>query len=263
MLRLLITGAGGRMGKMLIQTIALTPDYTLVAAITHKDSQDIDRDAGALAGILDMGIKVRSDLQAAITEADVVIDFTNPEVTMEVLTLCQSANCALVTGTTGFDSQQQKKLAAAGIPVLWAANFSVGANALFALARQAATMNKEADIEILELHHREKADSPSGTALQLGQVVAQALGYEFDQQARFGRHGITGPRESKTISFASLRAGDAIGEHTIMFGAPGERLEITHRASDRSAYARGALRAAVWLADQPPGIYNMQDVLGG
>lgn len=254
------------MGKQLIQTIAPASDCCLAGAITHADSPNIGHDAGLLAGLASLGVAITSDLTAGLAIADILIDFTTPEATTEAVAACQKAKRPLVTGTTGLSATQQAKLkqAAATIPVLWAPNFSLGVNLLFSLAEQAATAlgdNEDIDIEILELHHKHKVDAPSGTALQLGERVAKALGRNLAEAAVFTRHGTKEPRKAGSIGFASLRAGDAAGEHSIMFAMAGERLEISHTASSRMAFARGAVRGALWLVDQPPGLYDLQDVL--
>ena len=262
-LNLLITGAGGRMGRQLTKTITQTDSCQLVAAIEHEQNPDLSRDAGTLAGIEPLGITVSADLEAGLNKADMIIDFTRPEVTMRALELCQSQNKALVAGTTGMSEEQKKQLTAAAmnIPIICAPNFSTGINIMLTLVRQAALLEAEADIEILELHHNQKVDAPSGTALKLGEIISTTLGRDFKEDAVFVRDGITGARKKGTIGFASLRVADSIGEHTVFFGTPGERLEITHRASDRIAFARGAVRAALWLNKQPPGLYDMQDLL--
>lgn len=251
------------MGRQLTQVIDQTDNCQLVAAIEYGQSPDLGRDAGTLAGIEPLGITVNADLESDLNKADMVIDFTRPEVTMHALRLCQSHNKALVSGTTGMSEEQKKQLVAAAvdIPIIWAPNFSTGINIMLALVRQATLLEAEADIEILELHHNQKIDAPSGTALKLGEAISAALGRDFKEDAVFVRNGITSTRQKGTIGFANLRVADSVGEHTVFFGTPGERLEITHRASDRIAFARGAVRAALWLNNQQPGLYDMQDML--
>lgn len=254
------------MGKQLIKAIARAPGCCLTGAIARADSPNLGHDAGLLAGLDNLGVAITSDLAAGLATADTLIDFTTPEATTEAVAACQKAKRPLVTGTTGLTTAQQAKLkqAATTIPVLWASNFSLSVNLLFALAEQAATTlgsDEDIDIEILELHHKHKVDAPSGTALQLGERVAKALGHDLAETAVFARAGTQAPRKAGSIGFASLRAGDAIGEHSIIFAMAGERLELTHRSSSRMAFAKGAVHAALWLASQKPGLYDLQNVL--
>ena len=262
--RIAVTGAAGRMGKMLIETIVNTEGLALGAAIERNDSSLIGADAGEVSGLGKIGIKITGNLADALDNFDVVIDFTSPKVTLANLKTCSAASKAIVIGTTGFSADEKAIFneSIAGIPVCFASNFSTGVNACFKLLEMAAkVLGEDSDIEIIEAHHRHKVDSPSGTALSMGEVVAGALGRDLNEVAVYGREGQDGPRERETIGFATVRGGDVVGEHTVAFLADGERVEITHKASSRMAFSRGAVRAAKWLASQPAGLYNMQDVL--
>jgi 4-hydroxy-tetrahydrodipicolinate reductase len=263
MFNIAVTGAAGRMGKTLIQAIAET-DANLSVAIERPDSSLIGADAGELAGIGKNGVQVVGDLAAAIDQFDVLIDFTAPESTLANATLCAKHGKAMVIGTTGFSESQLQQLKAGftSMRVVMAANYSVGVNLCFKLSELAAqVLGDTADIEIIEAHHRHKVDAPSGTALRLGEVVADALGRNLADVAVYGREGHTGARNQKTIGFATVRAGDVVGDHTVLYAHEGERVEITHKASSRMAFAGGAVRAAQWLVSQPAGQYDMQDVL--
>jgi 4-hydroxy-tetrahydrodipicolinate reductase len=264
--RLGITGAAGRMGKMLIEAIADSPsDVSLVAAIERSGSSLVGADTGELIGRSPSGTHVVDDLAAVIADLDVLIDFTQPEATVANALVCIEHGVAMVVGTTGLTAAQgdQLKSAADTIALCRASNFSTGVNLAFKLLEQAATvLGDEVDIEIVEAHHRHKVDAPSGTALSMGEVVATALDRNLEEVAVYGREGQTGARDRSTIGFATIRAGDVVGDHTVIFAAEGERLEISHKASSRMAFARGAVRAAQWLAGKAPGRYDMQDVLG-
>ena len=265
-IRIGITGAAGRMGRILIEAIALSgDDVQLTAAIEHPDSTLLGADAGEVAGQGKSGVAIVSDLAGVIDDLDVLVDFTIPAATVANAAVCAANVKAIVIGTTGFTAEQQAELdAAAGqIAVCKATNFSTGVNLCFKLLDMAArVLGDDVDIEIIEAHHRHKIDAPSGTALSMGEVVADALGRDLKDVAVYGREGQTGARDRNTIGFATVRAGDIVGEHTVMFAADGERVEITHKASSRMSFGRGAVRAAGWLAGQEPGMYNMQDVLG-
>lgn len=264
MTRIAVTGAGGRMGKILIEAIALANNAQLTAAIERPDSSLIGADAGELAGIGKNGIAVVGSIDEVINEFDVLIDFTAPAATLANASACRAAGKAMVIGTTGFNDVQKKELlsAQAQIPLCISSNYSVGVNLCFKLLETAAkVLGDEVDIEIYEAHHRHKVDAPSGTALSMGEVVADALGRDLKKCAVYGREGQTGARDRETIGFATVRAGDIVGDHTVMFAADGERVEITHKASSRMAFARGAVRAALWSAAQAPGLYDMRDVL--
>lgn len=265
MTRIAVTGAGGRMGKTLIEAIALAQGAQLTAAIERPDSSLIGADAGELAGIGKNGIQIAASIEEVIDQFDVLIDFTAPIATLANASACRAANKAMVIGTTGFSDQQKKELLSAQqqIPLCIASNYSVGVNLCFKLLETAAkVLGDEVDIEIYEAHHRHKVDAPSGTALSMGEVVANALGRDLKKCAVYGREGQTGARDRETIGFATVRAGDIVGDHTVMFAAEGERVEITHKASSRMSFARGAVRAALWMKQQKPGLYDMRDVLG-
>lgn len=260
-----ITGAAGRMGRTLIEAIGQTPGLELTAALEQPASSLLGADAGELAGLGKIGVAVSGDLAALVDDFDVLIDFTVPAATLANLALCVTAGKAVVIGTTGFSASQDEEIkrAAARVPVCKASNFSTGVNLCFKLLDMAArVLGDDVDIEIVEAHHRHKIDAPSGTALSMGGVVANALGRDLAEVAVYGREGQTGARERETIGFATVRAGDIVGDHTVIFAADGERVEITHKASSRMSFARGAVRAAGWLAGCEPALYDMQDVLG-
>ena len=265
MRRIAVMGAAGRMGKILIEAVAQAEGAILAAAIDRPDSSLIGVDAGELAGIGRSGVVLAADLTAVIADFDVLIDFTHPSVTLKNLAACRKAGKAMVIGTTGFSVEEKGLLAEAAreIPIVFAANYSVGVNLCLKLLDTAArVLGDDVDIEIIEAHHRHKVDAPSGTALRMGEVVANALGRDLEKVAVYGREGQTGARERETIGFATVRAGDVVGDHTVLFAADGERVEITHKASSRMTFAKGAVRAAQWLQNQPAGLYDMQDVLG-
>ncbi len=265
MLKLGITGASGRMGKNLVEVITSAPDLKLTAALLRPGSDLAGVDAGRLAMGAEIGVVTSSDPLALPGQVDVLIDFSSPEASLNCLDVCCETGIPMVIGTTGYDAAQLKRIegAARKIPICLAANFSTGVNLCLQLLHTAATvLGQNVDIEIVEAHHRHKVDAPSGTALAMGREIAQALGGEPEQLFRFVRQGITGPREAGTIGFAVIRAGDIVGEHQVIFATEGERIEITHKASSRQAFARGAVRAARWLRDQQPGLYDMRDVLG-
>ena len=264
MRRIAVTGAAGRMGKILIEAVGQAPGAGLTAAIDRPDSTLVGADAGELAGQGRIGVPLSGDLARVAEEFDVLIDFTHPSVTLKNLAFCRKAGKAIVIGTTGFTAEEKLRLAEAAkeIPVVFAANYSVGVNLCLKLLDTAArVVGDEVDIEISEAHHRHKVDAPSGTALRMGEVVANALGRDLEKVAVYGREGQTGARERQTIGFATTRAGDIVGDHTVLFAADGERVEITHKASSRMTFARGAVRAALWLDGKAPGLYDMQDVL--
>jgi 4-hydroxy-tetrahydrodipicolinate reductase len=257
-------GAAGRMGKTLIEAVQQAQGAGLTAAIDRPDSSLVGADAGELAGLGRIGVQLSDELAKVVDEFDVLIDFTHPSVTLKNLAFCRKAGKAMVIGTTGFSEQEKLLLAEAGkeIPIVFAANFSVGVNLSLKLLDMAArVLGDDVDIEILEAHHRHKVDAPSGTALRMGEVVAKALGRDLQEVAVYGREGQTGARERQTIGFATVRGGDVVGDHTVLFAADGERLEITHKASSRMTFAKGAVRAALWLEERQPGLYDMQDVL--
>lgn len=250
------------MGRTLIEACRQADGITLAGAIERPGSAVVGQDVGEIAGIGKIGTKIRSSLSGV--SFDVLVDFTHPLVTAENIEYCRQNNTGIVIGTTGFDDagKQRIKEASLEIPVVFAPNMSVGVNLCLKLLEVAArVIGEESDIEIVEAHHRHKVDAPSGTALRMGEVVAGALGRDLKECAVYGREGMTGERDPKTIGFATIRAGDIVGDHTVMFAGTGERVEITHKASSRMTFAMGAMRAARWLAAQKPGLYDMQDVL--
>ncbi|MFT4997182.1 MAG: 4-hydroxy-tetrahydrodipicolinate reductase [Chitinophagales bacterium] len=260
-----VTGAGGRMGKTLIEAIANTDGIALGAAIERPDSSLIGVDAGELAGIGANGIIVVDDVAKVLGQFEVLIDFSIPEATLSNIEYCLVSGARIVIGTTGFTAAQQSQIdqAAKSIAICKASNYATGVNLCFKLAEIAATvLGDDVDIEIIEAHHRDKIDAPSGTALSLGEAVAKPLGRDLAAVAVYGREGRTGVRARETIGFATVRAGDVVGDHTVIFAGEGERVEITHKASSRMSFGRGAVRAASWLTAKDNGLYNMQDVLG-
>lgn len=260
-----VIGAGGRMGKALIETIAATDGSHLRGALERSDSSLIGIDSGELAGIGRNQIQVVSSLDEIAADFDVLIDFSIPEVTAANTAFCAEHGKKMVIGTTGLDEGQLAQVLKASndIAICMASNYATGINLCFKLAELAASvLGDEVDIEITEAHHRNKIDAPSGTALSLGESVANALGRDLKQVAVYGREGQTGARNVGTIGFATVRAGDIVGDHTVLFAGEGERIEITHKASSRMAFARGAVRAAKWLGSQKAGLFDMQDVLG-
>ncbi|CAD5106993.1 4-hydroxy-tetrahydrodipicolinate reductase [Zestomonas carbonaria] len=265
MRRIAVMGAAGRMGKTLIEAIQHADGAGLTAAVDRPDSTLVGADAGELAAIGRIGVPLSADLAKVADEFDVLIDFTHPSVTLKNLEICRQTGKAMVIGTTGFSAEEKQRLAEAAreIPIVFAANFSVGVNLCLKLLDTAArVLGDDVDIEIIEAHHRHKVDAPSGTALRMGEVVASALGRDLQKVAVYGREGQTGARARETIGFATVRAGDVVGDHTVLFAADGERVEITHKASSRMTFAKGAVRAALWLDGREAGLYDMQDVLG-
>jgi len=265
MIRVAVVGAAGRMGRNLIQAVTEAEGMELTVATEHPESSLLGADAGELAGVGRNKVEVHSNLEALLDAFDVLIDFTSPAATMAHLALCRRAGKGMVIGTTGLSDEQKGEIAAAraDMGVVLAPNMSVGVNLCFKLLDIAArVMGEGADIEIIEAHHRHKVDAPSGTALRMGEVVADALDRDLSKVAVYGREGHTGAREPSTIGFETIRAGDVVGEHTVWFATNGERVEITHKASSRMTFAGGAARAAGWLMGQPNGLYDMQDVLG-
>ncbi|WP_291995136.1 4-hydroxy-tetrahydrodipicolinate reductase [Candidatus Accumulibacter sp. ACC003] len=263
-LRIAIAGAGGRMGRMLVEATLNDAHATLTAALDQADAAVLGKDAGEMVGT-PCGVRVSSDSEAAIAQASCLIDFTRPEGTLQHLEICRRHGTAIVIGTTGFDAHGKEAIAAAAqhIPVVFAPNMSVGVNVVFKLLDVAARiMDQGYDVEVVEAHHRHKIDAPSGTALRMGEVVAQALGRDLEQCAIYGRQGVTGERQPSTIGFATIRGGDIVGDHNVLFCGLGERVEIGHKASSRMPYALGSLRAAHFLAGKPYGLFDMQDVLG-
>lgn len=263
-IRIGIVGASGRMGRQLIEATQLTDQATLGAVVVRPGSSLVGCDAGELAGGPKTGVLVSDSLLAVKDDFDVLIDFTRPDATLEYLRFCETHQKAIVIGTTGFDEQGRDAIRAAGekIPVVFAANFSVGVNLVLKLLEKAAkVMGEYSDIEITEAHHRHKVDAPSGTALAMGEAIAEAMDWKLSEHAVYSREGHTGERQPGTIGFATVRAGDIVGEHTAMFADIGERVEITHKASSRMTFAKGAVKAAIWLSGHKNGFYDMRDVL--
>lgn len=263
MVRIAVSGAAGRMGKTLVQAVCASQGVELTHATEMAGSSSVGLDAGVLAGIGEIGVAISSELQP--NRFDSLIEFTTPEATMQHVGQCVGAGKDVVIGTTGLTDDHARELehAARSIRIVAAPNMSIGVNLCLKLLQMAAaTLGESVDVEVIEAHHRAKVDAPSGTALKMGEVVAQTLGRSLAEHGRFVRHGRTGPREDKTIGFATIRAGDIVGDHTVMFASEGERVEITHRSSSRMTYANGSVRAALWLSGQSPGLYEMTDVLG-
>ncbi len=265
MLKVAVLGASGRMGKAILSCLTEADDLTLVGAVTEPGDPALGDDAGELAGVGTLGVPLTDDRAQGLHGAQVAIDFTLPAAVEANVRACVDHGAALVVGTTGLAEQQLKTLetAAQEIPLVYARNMSVGVNVFMDLvSRAAAALGGDYDVEILEAHHRQKVDAPSGTALDLGERVAAVKGRALDELAVHGRHGHTGPRVPGTIGFSVIRAGSTVGDHTVTFTALEEQIELSHHAIDRKNFARGAVRAARWLAAQPPGLYSMADVLG-
>ena len=264
MLRIAITGVSGRMGQSLVKAVDLCEKTQLTVAVCRPESKVCGKDAGEIAGIGASGIRIASDLSAAVEQFDVLIDFTRPETSMAYIDICHRAAKNIVIGTTGYAEQQKAAIAVASqeIPIILAPNMSVGVNLTLKLLQMtAAVMGSDTDIEVIEAHHRNKVDAPSGTALRMGEVIADTLGRSLTECAVYGREGHTGIRDRKTIGFSTIRGGDIVGEHTVLFASDGERVEISHKASSRMTFANGALKAALWLHGRQNGLYDMQDVL--
>lgn len=265
MVKIALVGVSGRMGVCLVKAAALSDQAELTVAVSRPESLAVGKDAGELAGISALGLSVGTDLASLVDRFDVLIDFTRPDASMAYIDICLQAGKKVVIGTTGYSDSQKAAIAEAAkeISIVIAPNFSVGVNlSLKLLEMTAKVMGDYTDIEVIEAHHRHKVDAPSGTALRMGEVVAAALGRDLKDCAIYGREGDTGARDRKTIGFSTIRAGDIVGEHTVMFADEGERVEITHKASSRMTFANGAVRAAIWLEDKAAGLYDMQDVLG-
>ena len=262
--RIAVAGASGRMGQMLIDAVRASGDCVLSAALDRADSAALGQDAGALSGQA-LGVLIGADLRAALQSSGFLIDFTRPEGTMAHLDACRALGVAMVIGTTGFSDVQKARIAEAAqhIPIMMAPNMSVGVNVTLKLLEMAArALNTGYDIEIVEAHHRHKVDAPSGTALRMGEVIASALGRDLKDCAVYAREGVTGERDPSSIGFATIRGGDIVGDHTVLFAGTGERIEISHKSSSRATYAQGSLRAVRFLAGRRPGLYDMFDVLG-
>ena len=264
-MRVAVVGAAGRMGRNLIQAVNQYKGLELTAATERPDSEWIGIDAGEIAGVGKRGVPISHSLTKVVDEFDVVIDFTGPAATMIHLDICREHGKRMVIGTTGLDDEQKVRIdeAAGDIAIVFAPNMSVGVNLCFKLLELTArVMGEGSDIEVIEAHHRHKVDAPSGTALRMGEVVADTLGRDLKEVAVYGREGHTGARDPETIGFETIRAGDVVGEHTVWFATEGERVEIAHKASSRMTFANGAARAAAWLEGQASGRFDMQDVLG-
>ena len=260
-----VIGAGGRMGRMLIEAIQDNPQTTLIAAIERQGSSLVGADAGEVAAVGRLDVKIVDDLQQVINKIDVLIDFSLPAATEQNMQVCAEHNVAMVIGTTGFNEQQEQVLAKASeqVAIVYAGNYSTGVNlSLKLLGMAAKAFGTDADVEVIEAHHKHKIDAPSGTAYMMAEAVAEARGQNLKDVAVYGREGQTGEREAGMIGIHAIRGGEIIGDHTVMFIADGEVVEITHRARARMTFAAGAVRAATWIVQQSAGQYNMQDVLG-
>lgn len=265
MIKVIVTGAAGRMGARLIALTKESAALTLAGAVERKGHLLIGEDAGEAAGCGHTGITIAEDLSTVLSDGEVVVDFSAPDASLEHLRLAAQRRCAMVLGTTGFTANDLAELRALArhIPCVFSPNMSVGVNLLFTvLADMAKTLGDDYDIEVIEAHHRLKKDAPSGTALKFAEVLAKAVNRNLDQVGVYERKGQIGERKPGEIGIQTIRAGDIVGDHTIMFGGMGERIEVTHRAQSRDTFARGALRAARWVVKQPPGLYDMIDVLG-
>ncbi|MEM8843730.1 MAG: 4-hydroxy-tetrahydrodipicolinate reductase [Pseudomonadota bacterium] len=260
-----INGATGRMGRALVHACTEYKESTLCAALVRENSKFIDQDAGVVAGIVEQGIAISSNRIDVPGCCDIWIDFTLPEGVMNAMSFCVEKKIPMVIGSTGFSNEQKCVIAEAAqeIPVVFAPNMSVGVNLCLSILKTAArTLGEDYDVEIVEAHHKNKVDAPSGTAIRMGEVIADTQGIDLSEKAEYTRHGNIGVREKGVIGFQTIRAGDIVGEHTVTFAGIGERIEIAHKASSRLTFARGAIRAAIWLKGKPAGLYDMQDVLG-
>ncbi len=264
MTNIAIVGAAGKMGQTIIKCLKDFPEARLVAAIERKGCYACGKDSGAIAGIGANGVFITDDISQVREERPVFIDFSSPQASIQLLSIAVKNNFHLVIGTTGFNKEEQNAIkdAASRIPIVWSANMSFGINLLLGLVEKAAKALPDYDIEIIEMHHSHKKDAPSGTALRLAEAAARGRGEEFEKLAVFGRKGITGERKKGEIAVHALRGGDVVGDHTVIFAGEGERIELTHKASNRECFARGAIKAALWLNDKKQGLYTMKDVLG-
>lgn len=266
MLRVTVQGAAGRMGRMFVTQIVNDPETTLAGATEISGNPLIGQDAATVAGLPPCGVNITDDMEACLAKSDAVIVFTSPAATMELVPKAAKAGVAMVIGTTGLTDENKAQLAQAadnGAKIVFAPNMSVGVNLLFALcAKVARILDDSYDIEVVEMHHNQKKDAPSGTAERLGEILCEARGLSYAKDVRHGRFGMPGPRTKSEIGMHSLRGGDVVGDHTVIFAANGERIELTHKASSRETFAKGAMRAVKFLADAKSGMYDMQDVLG-
>jgi 4-hydroxy-tetrahydrodipicolinate reductase len=264
LIRVVVTGASGRMGRRVIDLMGIDGDLELVGALAHAAHPDLGRDVGDIAGVGPVGVILGHDLGSLLPEADVVIDFSIADATLEYMRMVAASEKAMVIGTTGFTESQHQDITrlSTGMRCFMAPNMSLGVNVLFQVLRQvAASLGADYDVEIVEAHHRTKVDAPSGTALRMAAVIAETLGRNLDDVAVYGRQGIVGRRSDTEIGIQAIRAGDIVGEHTVIFGGMGERLEFVHRSQSRDNFARGALRAAKWIVQQSAGLYSMEDLL--
>lgn len=264
MIKVIIAGAAGRMGTRLVALLKESTTLTLAGAIEGKGHQALGEDAGEIAGCGKAGIQITEDLTALLKEGEVVIDFSTPDATLNHLRAASQHRRAMVIGTTGLSVSEFEELKSMTrhIPCVFSPNMSVGVNLLYKIiGEMAKTLGDEYDIEVIEAHHRLKKDAPSGTALRIAEVLAKAVKRDLDQVGVYARKGLIGERKTQEIGIQTIRAGDIVGDHTILFGGMGERIEVTHRASSRDTFARGALRAAGWVVKQQPGLYDMMDVL--
>ncbi|HEY9094589.1 MAG TPA: 4-hydroxy-tetrahydrodipicolinate reductase [Hydrogenophaga sp.] len=262
--RICVAGASGRMGQMLIDAIGASDDCLLAGALDVAGSRALGQDAGAQMG-RHTGVNITADIAAGLSHSQCLIDFTRPEGTLEHMHACVAQGVNLVIGTTGFTDEQKAEIAHAAkrIAIVMAPNMSVGVNVTFKLLEMAAkALSTGYDIEVIEAHHRHKVDAPSGTALKMGEVIAEALGRDLKDCAVYAREGVTGERDPSSIGFATIRGGDIVGDHTVMFAGTGERIEISHKSSNRAGYAQGSLRAVRFLSDKATGLFDMFDVLG-
>jgi 4-hydroxy-tetrahydrodipicolinate reductase len=264
MANLVVVGAAGRMGRLLIALASRDPAHKIVGAIEVRGNSALGADAGEIAGVGKLGVKLSDDYAAAARPDTVTLDFTTAAASLEHLEVAAKSGAAIVIGSTGFTPELEARARelARQTRTLIAPNMSLGINVLTKIVAEVAAMLPDFDAEVLEIHHRTKIDAPSGTAVALGNAIAAARGADFAASAIYGREGITGQRPDRQIAMLALRAGDAVGDHTVIFGGQGERLELTHRAQSRDSLARGAIRAAGWLVDKKPGLYSMRDVLG-
>ncbi len=264
MVRIIVSGAAGRMGMRLVALAQDTPGLQLCGAIEAQNHPNIGKDAGDTAQCGHAGISITDDLTSCLTQSDVVIDFTSPTSCLKNLQQVVNAKKSMVIGTTGFSEQElgQLKDLARSIPCVFSPNMSVGVNVLLSIVGKVArALGETYNIEVIEAHHNKKKDAPSGTALKIAEVLAAGMGWDLQEVGVYARHGLTGERQTREIGMQTIRAGDIVGDHTVLFGGPGERIEITHRAHTRDTFARGALRAAEWVVNKPPGLYSMADVL--
>ncbi len=265
MVKTIVTGAGGRMGGRIISLMEADEGIDLAAAVERGDHPAVGRDVGEILGLEKRGIVVENDFNACISKGDVTIDFTSHSASVQNLKIAAQHRRPMVIGSTGFSAEELEEIRglAQSVPCVLAPNMSVGVNVLFKILKIVAEiLDDDYDVEILEAHHHLKKDAPSGTAMKMAQIIAEALGRDLDEVGVYERKGLIGERSRKEIGIQTLRAGDIVGEHTILFGAVGERLELIHRAHSRDNFAKGAIRAAKWVVEQNPGLYDMQDVLG-